>query len=64
MMKIMTEITGVGRVSFLFFFSFFLSFFFFSIFRFAREREREREEDEVKDNYLIEEFLRARLEAR
>lgn len=58
MMKIMTEITGVGRVSF---FSLFLSFFFFSLFWFAREGGRE--EEEVKDNYLIEEFLRARLEA-
>lgn len=55
MMKIMTEITGVGEG---------LVFSFFSPFFDLRGRERGREEEEVKVDYLIEEFLRARLEAR
>lgn len=60
MMKIMTEITGVGRVSSFSSLSLFLFLSPFLVCEGGREGGRE---EEVKDNYLIEEFLRAKLEA-
>lgn len=62
MMKIMTEITGVGRVSSFSSLSLFLFLFPFLVCEGGREEGWE--EEEVKVDYLIEEFLRARLEAR